>query len=239
MQNKKNLPYLSLAGFTTTNKQIPRPGKKKKRSKKSSGTKHFGNPNGTKGAFVIGPQSPGSIQGDTVVERRGKHHIIGRCRIFHLAFKGHHSQNVAIGLTGLTLGNSFSKYTNLWLGISEWWGFLSAAAWMSISWRGMLQRSQFGAVLYAWHFYPLVRKTMREGQSPSITIVPFSSKTKLRGVGKAFRHKMINRRTAQPTLLKGKIRRVPQQWTVPGYRDSEALRGKVNPTQRHHFSVQH
>lgn len=120
---KQNLPHLSLAGFTTTNKQTNTPlwkkKKKKTRSKKSSGTKHFGNPNGTKAAFVIGPQSPGSIQGDTVVEGRGKHHIIGRCRIFNLVFKGHHSQNAAIGLTGLTLGNSFSNYTNLWMaGIS-------------------------------------------------------------------------------------------------------------------------
>lgn len=97
--------------------------KKKLLSKKSSGTKHFGNPNGTKAAFVIGPQSPGSIQGDTVVEGRGKHHIIGRCRIFNLAFKGHHSQNAAIGLVGLTLGTRSASTPT-----SEWWGFLSAAA---------------------------------------------------------------------------------------------------------------
>lgn len=110
---------MSLADLQQQTNKPPPWKKKKTLSKKSSGTKNFGNPNGTEAAFVIGLQSPGSIQGDTVVEGRGKHPIIGRCRIFNLAFKGHHSQNVAIGLTGLTLGNSFSKYSNLWMvGIS-------------------------------------------------------------------------------------------------------------------------
>lgn len=111
---KNHLPTLELS-WVYNNKQTNTPSWEKKKKHKSSSTKHFGNPNGTKGAFVIGLQNPGSIQGDTVVGGRGKHHIIGRCRIFNLAFEGHHSQNVAIGLTGLTLGNSFSKYTNLWM----------------------------------------------------------------------------------------------------------------------------
>lgn len=142
--------------------------------------------------------------------------------MFNLTLKGHHSQHMAIGLKGLTSGDSLSKYNPQPLNGGGFSHQLPGCQSAKGEWyRG----HSLELVLYAWHFYRLVRKTMRELQSPRITIVPFSSTTKLRGLEKASKHKMINRRTTQPTLLKKKIRRTPQDWRIPGYKqEAEPVR---------------
>lgn len=86
----------------------------KQTSREMSGTKSFGNPNRTKAAFVARPQQPYKSS-RWHREERGKSHSSSRCRMFNLVLKGHHFQHMAIGLTGLTLGDSLSKYTNPWM----------------------------------------------------------------------------------------------------------------------------
>lgn len=156
--------------------------------------------------------------------------------MFNLALKGHHSQHMAIGLTGLTSRGLTQQVHQPLNG-----GGFSQQLPECQSAEGECYRGHhLGLVLYAWHFYPLVRKTMGEPQSPSITIVPFSGTTKLRGVGKVSNTKWS---TGEQLNLPSSSRE--RSGERHGTKHSQAmetaaaLRGKVNPTQRHHFSVQH
>lgn len=92
---------------------------------------------------------------------------------------------------------------------------------------------RLGLVLYAWHFYPLVRKTMREPQSPGITIAPIQRHNKMEGSGKG-----LPTQNDQPGNNSTHPPRGRDQGSTEWPRPTDtatALPGKVNPTQRHHF----
>lgn len=114
-----------------------------------------------------------------IAERSGKLRISGRCRMFNLVLKGHHSHQMAIGLTGLTSGDSLSKYTNLWMVGA------SPSSCLNVS---QLKENVTGVTVRGWSlrltFLSVSQKDNERATKPKHYHSPIQQHNKIEGSGK-------------------------------------------------------